>query len=183
MKPGEFITAFQDKKGRTISVTALSSKDADDLLVYANTLIHEDTFILLSGNELTKKYEDQYVKETLKQVKEKKKIHLIARIQGTLVSSFEIRRYALRKSHVGEVGISIVKAYRNCGIGRQCFGILIDQAKKLGLRMLVLTCFANNERAMHLYESVGFRKTGLTPQAILYKGNYVDEVAMCLPLV
>jgi len=182
MKPGEHIVTFQDTRGHTVTVTTLRKMDADDLLTYANTLIREDTTILLSGDELTKIYEDRYVNDTLKQMKADKKFHYIARINGQLVCSFEIRRYTLRKSHVGEVGISLIKEYRNCGIGRHCLQILIDQAKQRGLKMLVLTCFATNERALHLYESVGFRKTGLTPQAILYKEEYTDEVAMCLPL-
>ncbi len=38
-------------------VTTLQESDLPDLLSYANNLIDEDTFVLLSGHHLTKKHE------------------------------------------------------------------------------------------------------------------------------
>jgi RimJ/RimL family protein N-acetyltransferase len=179
----EPLATFQDKKHQTVIVTKLVESDADDLLAYANELIAEDTFILLSGLPLTKAYEEIYVQEAIRLMGENKKIHLLARIDGKIVSSFEVRRYMLRKEHVGEVGISVAKQFRDSGIGKKCLQILIENAKKMGLRMLVLTCFAINSRAIGLYESVGFQKSGVIPDMLLYKGNYEDEVKMYLPLV
>ena len=183
MKSGMPIVTFQDVKNRIVTVTTLSLTDLDDLLAYANELIEEDTYVLLSGIPLSRVHEEKYINEAIKLMLEDKKIHLIARIDGKLVSSFEIRRYTLRQSHVGEIGISIAKEFRDSGIGKQCMRILIGEARKMGLRTLVLTCFAINSRAIGLYESFGFRKVGIIPGMFLYKGKYVDEVSMYLPLV
>lgn len=182
MEPGTRIISFKDNKNRMVTVTTLAASDLDDLLAYANNLIAEDTFVLLSGKPLTLEHEKKYVKDTLEQVKKKKKIHLIARVNGEFASSFEVRILPLRKSHVAEVGISVSRKFRNEGIGKKCMELLISEAKKIGLRMLVLTCFATNDRAIHMYESLGFVECGRVPEMLLYKGKYEDEISMYLPL-
>lgn len=182
MKPGMEIVRFISKQGKEVVVTTLQSSDLDDLLTYANTLIDEDTFILLSEKHLTHAHEKKYVNEAIDLMKKNKKIHLIARVDGVIVSSFEVRMLPLRKSHVGEIGISVDKDYRNSGIGKKCMEILIAEAKKAGLRLLVLTCFAINIRALYMYTSFGFKKAGAIPGLLYYKGKYEDEVMMYLPI-
>lgn len=183
MEPGKEIARFQTKQGKKVIVRTLQESDLPDLLTYANHLIDEDTFILLSGDHLTQKHEKKYVDDAIAAMKKKKKIHCIARIDGTLIASFEVRILPLRTSHVGEIGISVVPAYRDSGIGTKCMEILISEAKKAGLRLLTLTCFAMNERAIHVYESFGFKKAGCIPGLFFYKGGYEDELIMYLPLV
>lgn len=182
MEPGKTIATLTTKSGKSVHIRSLSTKDADILLSYANALIDEDTFVLLSGDHLTKSHEDDYVAKAVEDVKADKKIHLLAFIDGELASSFEVRRYTLRKSHVGEVGISVTKKFRGDGVGKLCLTTLIKEAEKLGLRLLVLTCFASNETASNLYRSVGFLECGRTPGVLLFKGKYEDEVHMYKPL-
>lgn len=182
MESGILITSFQDNRRRTVTATTLQESDFEDLLTYANNLIDEDTFVLLSGSHLTRKHEKKYVTDAISDMQKKKKIHLIARIDGNLAASFEVRILPLRKSHAGEIGISLAPAYRDCGIGKKCTEILINEAKKAGLRLLVLTCFATNARALHVYQSFGFQETGRIPGLLYYKGKYEDEVMMYLPL-
>jgi RimJ/RimL family protein N-acetyltransferase len=182
MEPGTHITSFQDNTGRTVTVTTLQESDFEDLLTYANNLVDEDTYVLLSGSHLTRNHEKKYVTDAISDMHKKKKIHLIARIDGKLAASFEVRILPLRKSHAGEIGISLAPAYRDSGIGKKCMEILITEAKKAGLRLLVLTCFATNARAMHVYTSFGFQESGRIPGLLYYKGTYEDEVMMYLPL-
>ncbi|MFH0749569.1 MAG: GNAT family N-acetyltransferase [Candidatus Gottesmanbacteria bacterium] len=183
MEPGTEITRFITKQGKEVIVTTLQESDLPDLLTYANNLIAEDTLVLLSGKPLTKKYEKKYVDDAITAMREKKKMHFIARIDGTLAASFEVRILPLRKSHAGEIGISLAPSYRDSGIGKKCMEILISEAKKAGLRLLILTCFAINTRAIHVYKSFGFQEAGRIPGMFYYKGAYEDEVMMYLPLI
>ena len=48
----------------------------------------------------------------------------------------------------------------------------------MGLRVLTLTAFASNKRAIHVYEKAEFLQTGLIPKKLLKQGKYVDEVIM-----
>ena len=182
MKSGTIIKTFKSQKGREVTIRAIEPGDVDGLLTYANSLIAEDTTVLLSGKPLTREYEETYVKETLEKMEKDKKIHLVAIIDNAIAGSLELRRGERRKSHTADVGISILKEYRGEGIGRECLKILIDEARKLKLKLLTLSCFEINEGAIHLYESLGFKKAGTIPEALLYKGNYINEVIMYLPL-
>lgn len=182
MKSGIEIARFISKQGKEVIVTVLQKSDFKDLLMYANSLIDEDTFILLSGKHLTQAQEKKYVNDAIDLIKKNKKIHLIARIDGVIVSSFEVRILPLRKSHAGEIGISVDKNYRNSGIGKKCIEIVIAEAKKAGLRLLVLTCFAINTRAFQMYTSFGFKEAGTIPGLLYYKGRYEDEIMMYLPI-
>ena len=50
---------------------------------------------------------------------------------------------------------------------------------KSAFEQLELTVFADNTRAIRLYEKVGFVKTGVLPRAYRLKdGSYHDEVQM-----
>lgn len=54
-----------------------------------------------------------------------------------------------------------------------------DQAKKNGFEQIELGVFADNPRAIHVYEKAGFQKVGIQPRAFkLQDGSYVDEIEM-----
>ncbi|MEK7119576.1 MAG: GNAT family N-acetyltransferase, partial [Patescibacteria group bacterium] len=72
--------------------------------------------------------------------------------------------------------------YRQEGIGYQLLSTLIEEGKKAGLKLLILHCFENNDRALHLYEKLGFKRAGLVPGVYAYKGTFVGEVTLYLPL-
>jgi tRNA threonylcarbamoyladenosine biosynthesis protein TsaB len=124
-----------------------------------------------------------YLNDALKKVARDEKIHLIARVDGQFAGSCEVRRFARRKRSAGEIGISIARDFRGEGIGYVCMTELIAQASRIGLRLLYLHVFENNERAIHLYEKAGFRVSGTVPAMYEYKGGHVGETTMYLPLV
>ncbi|MFA4044458.1 MAG: hypothetical protein HZRFUVUK_001245 [Candidatus Fervidibacterota bacterium] len=60
------------------------------------------------------------------------------------------------------VSIAVADAFQNQGLGRQLMLILIEAAKMRKKRGLELDVYKENARAIHLYESLGFRKVGET---------------------
>jgi RimJ/RimL family protein N-acetyltransferase len=48
----------------------------------------------------------------------------------------------------------------------------------MGLKVLMLSAFASNKRAIHVYEKVGFVQNGRIPRKFFKDGKYVDEVIM-----
>jgi putative acetyltransferase len=72
----------------------------------------------------------------------------------------------------------VKKGFRDLGIGTEIMKAVIGQAVRLGLKLLVLSVFASNERAIHVYEQVGFVQTGRVPKKHFRDGKYVDEIAM-----
>lgn len=85
----------------------------------------------------------------------------------------------LKYLHRGHLGISIQQAYCNLGVGSKMVELALEQAKKNGFEQIELGVFADNARAIHLYEKYGFHQCGVWPRAFKLKnGTYIDEIIM-----
>ena len=81
------------------------------------------------------------------------------------------------------MGIALVRQFRDEGIGTELLKTLISEGRTAGLRLLTINCFENNDRALHVYEALGFIQAGVIPGEVSYKGKYYGEIKMYLPLV
>jgi RimJ/RimL family protein N-acetyltransferase len=75
------------------------------------------------------------------------------------------------------LGIGLIDEYHNVGLGRALLTALIRGARELGLKQVRLGVFDDNPRAIHVYESVGFRRDPTKPPRA--EGNHL-EVYMLL---
>ena len=183
MEFGKVIKTCTSKKRNTVTFRYLREDDLDNMLSYINALIAEDTFIGMYGEPLTREEEKKHLDETIESMKKEEKIVIVVEIHGKYVGSGDLRRETVRrKKHGGNIGISLLKEYREEGIGTLLLKALIDEASTMGLRLLTLTCFENNDRALHVYEKLGFKQVGFVPEACLYKDKYYGEVVMYLKL-
>jgi len=62
-----------------------------------------------------------------------------AEVDGHLVANSEIIRGTGYSRHVGFIGIAIKKGYRSIGIGTEIMRTLEEHARKIGLKVLVLS--------------------------------------------
>jgi RimJ/RimL family protein N-acetyltransferase len=109
--------------------------------------------------------------------------YLVAEVDGKVVANSGIgTRRGGYDRHVGVVGIAIREGFRDVGIGTEMMRTFIKRARFMGLKVLTLSVFESNKRAIHVYESVGFVQTGRIPRKFLREGEYVDEVIMTLLL-
>jgi putative acetyltransferase len=84
-----------------------------------------------------------------------------------------------RMRHSASLGISIHRDYQGKGVGTALMKALIDLADNwLMLVRLELTVFEDNERAIRLYEKLGFEKEGVKKLAAIRSGRYVNEIMM-----
>lgn len=84
-----------------------------------------------------------------------------------------------RERHVGRIGIFVHRDYQNMGVGRALMETLLDLADNwLMLVRVELTVFTDNERAIHLYQSLGFEREGLMRCTTIRGGAYVDQYIM-----
>lgn len=182
-KPGKIIKKFKSKDGKEVILRYPKWEDLDPLLEFINEVSKEDTFIIYSGEKISKDEEIKFLTETLVDMEKGNKIMLCAFTENDFVGNCRVERAIKgnRSEHVGKAGIVLRKKYRSQGIGREMFKTLIKEAKeKMKLKLLVLDVFAPNKRAIHFYEKFGFKKAGRFPEAVLYKGKYVDEIKMFL---
>lgn len=82
--------------------------------------------------------------------------------------------------HRASVAIAILGEYWNQGIGTRLFEEMIRIAQEReGLLQLELEFIEGNTRARHLYEKMGFRISGVRPNAIRLKdGTLLNEYMM-----
>ena len=82
--------------------------------------------------------------------------------------------------HRGNLGIGVLPAYRGQGIGRRLLEACIEKAWSKGMTRVDLETRADNERAIVLYEKLGFRREGVVRNGMRFDGVYHDCVLMGL---
>ena len=84
-----------------------------------------------------------------------------------------------RSAHRASAGIALLQKYTGQGIGKIMFKAMLEEAEKAGFEQIELTVIEHNDRAMHMYESLGFKETGRRPNANKYDdGTYADDILM-----
>ncbi len=84
-------------------------------------------------------------------------------------------------SHVGIVGMRVIKERRGQGLGRQLMRELIKRSRRR-FEVLELSVMPTNKAAKRLYLTSGFRKWGTEPMAIKRRGRYMAHEHMYLKL-
>ncbi|MGD8554017.1 MAG: GNAT family protein [Anaerolineales bacterium] len=84
------------------------------------------------------------------------------------------------RAHSAEFGISIGdKTYWDQGYGTEAVRSLLRHAfETLNLRRISLNVFEYNERAISVYQRVGFKEEGRLRQAKFHQGRYWDTLVM-----
>lgn len=94
----------------------------------------------------------------LSEIQKSKTSHfLVAEEAGEIVGTCNCSAFRKKRlAHRAEIGIAVKKAYWNQGILTR----LIAAAQQSGLKVLSLEVRSDNDRAIHLYDSLGFQKIG-----------------------
>lgn len=180
MKPGKIIYQGKSKSGREIIFRYPTKDDLELLVDYINTLSKEKTFIIFQGEQVSLEEEKKYLDEQLKGIKEGKIVQLLAFSDGKLIGNTQINLKDKATKHTAVFGISIAKEFRGEGTGALLMEKIIAEAKESlkGLKIITLTCFANNEAAKRLYEKMGFIEYGKLPKGLIHKDQFIDHVYM-----
>ena len=80
--------------------------------------------------------------------------------------------------HMAEFGITVRDDYQGRGLGTVLTRHMIEIAREKGLKKVFLRVNTDNERAIHVYERMGYRVVGRVPGEVKYKGEYVDGLYM-----
>lgn len=83
-------------------------------------------------------------------------------------------------SHIGEIGISILKEFWGIGLGTALLDEVIYWSENASpLRRLELTVQERNERALHLYQKFGFETEGTMKRGARdAQGEFLDVLLM-----
>ncbi|HSK69067.1 MAG TPA: GNAT family N-acetyltransferase [Candidatus Limnocylindria bacterium] len=106
-------------------------------------------------------------------------------LDGGLIASASVAPAAMRRKtrHRAEIGLSVRREYWGQGLGALLMEEGIRAARAMGYLRLELAVFADNERAVRLYERFGFTRHGALPNAFrLEDGTFRDCLLMGLEL-
>src|ERR1700685_2949355 len=106
------------KQDESVLIRYPVASDLVALWEYINNLSQERTFIRYQGETITLDDEQKFLDNQLDKIAQKKGIMLLAFIQGTLVGAGGIEMESLTEAHVGELGLSVTRSYRENGIGK-----------------------------------------------------------------
>jgi putative acetyltransferase len=106
--------------------------------------------------------------------------HLVALIDGKVVGNIGLHReIPHRRSHAGSIGMAVHDAYAGRGVGTALMQAVVDLADRWwNIKRLELSVYADNPRAIALYERFGFEREGLHKAYAWRDREYVDSLAM-----
>jgi RimJ/RimL family protein N-acetyltransferase len=177
MKAGRIIRTFTAKGGQKVILRIPRWEDLDDLLELINSLVDEKADIF-RAERVSRLEEIDWLSKTLAGLEKDEFFFLVAEVDGKVVASSDLHPQRGYDKHVGVIGIVIKKGFRDVGIGTEIMKTLVEHARKTGLKVLTLSAFATNQRAIHVYEKIGFMETGKVPKRHFRDGQYIDEVIM-----
>ena len=106
-------------------------------------------------------------------------MRLGALIDGKVVGMAGFTRLENRRAHVATLFMAVHDEFQGRGAGAALMGALTDLADRwLSVRRIELTVYADNARAIGLYERFGFVREGLHTDYAFRDGAYVDALAM-----
>ena len=172
--------AVQLKNGQNIVLCSPNTFDAEQLLNHMRLTSAETEFMSRYPEEITVSVEAQ--SRFLQMIEnDPDDVMLAAYIDGRMVGNAAVTRVRsnLKYRHRANFGISLQEEVCNVGLGTLMMQEILEIVKRSAFEQLELTVFADNTRAIRLYEKVGFVKTGVLPRAYRLKdGSYHDEVQM-----
>ena len=84
--------------------------------------------------------------------------------------------YGQKGRHVGEIGLLIIKPWRERGIGTAMVSYALEWAKIANFQKLIASVFSTNHRALNLFFKFDFFEEGRRVRQLNINENYVDEI-------
>ena len=174
-------TEFTMKDGRKALRRSPRDEDIPGMLDYLYVSAGETEFILRYPEECGK-YTADGEKALFDRINASdNEVMLVCLVDGKLAGNCQIAwSNGIKTRHRAGVAIALLKEYWNQGIGTGMFRELIRVAEENpNILQLELEFIEGNVRARALYEKMGFRITGVKPNAVRLKdGTLLNEYSM-----
>ncbi|MFX1340862.1 MAG: GNAT family N-acetyltransferase [Promethearchaeota archaeon] len=167
--------------GQTVILRHVKKSDLDGIWKNFNEVLEEGTYLPVFTPVRTEVEKNSWYDN----IKREHEICIVAEITNlkspyNIIGQCEISNLEWEAAtHVGSLGIIISEEYRDLGLGKQLIDMAVRESKKLNNKeKIILSCFSNNERALHLYKKIGFRVVGVRKKQFYMDATYYDEVMM-----
>ena len=172
---------FKLRDGREALLRSPKEEDVESTLEYLVVSAGETDFILRYPEECGK-YTPEGEKKLFEQKNESpNEAMIMCVVDGKVVGNCEISFFkGMKTKHRASIGIALISEFWNQGIGTKMFEEMIRLAEnREDVLQIELEFVEGNARARRLYEKMGFRITGVRPNAIRLKdGTLLNEYTM-----
>ena len=172
---------FTMKDGRKALIRSPKDGDIRGMLDYLYISAGETDFILRYPEECGK-YTPEGEKALFDRINASdNEAMLVCIVDGKVAGNCQIVwKNSIKTRHRASVAIALLKEYWNQGIGTRLFREMIRIAEENpNILQMELEFIEGNSRARALYEKMGFRITGVHPNAIRLKdGTLLNEYSM-----
>ena len=172
---------YKLKDGRNALIRSPRDEDIQGMLDYLYISAGETDFILRYPEECSK-YTAEGEKALFDRINESdNEAMLVCLVEGKVAGNCQITwSKGLKTRHRASIGIALLSEFWNQGIGTRLLQELIHIAEEnKNIIQIELEFVEGNSRARALYEKMGFRITGMKPNAIRLKdGTLLNEYSM-----
>ncbi len=171
---------FTLKDGRIVHIREARVEDAERLHAFYKVVTTETEFLITKPDEVFTVSEERALINVYRSTFNR--LYLVALSGSSVVASLKIaggRRK--RVSHSGELSIAVRRDFWGRGLGRRMMEMGISWAKGV-LKRIELNVVDNNDRAIRLYESLGFKLEGVKKRAVRLSDGFHDVYIMALLL-
>ena len=172
---------FTRKDGRKAVIRSPREEDVQEMLEYLYVTSGETDFLLRYPEECTK-YTPEGEKALFERVNAaENETMLVCLVDGRIAGNSMINwRNGIKTRHRANVAIALLREFWGLGIGTELFKEMIRIAEENeNIMQMELEFIEGNSRARALYEKMGFRITGVRPNATRLKdGTLLNEYTM-----
>lgn len=167
------------KNGKECILRSPKAIDAQNLIEYMKKTAEESTFLLRYPEEVDMTVEDEaYFIHGMNESPDS--FMILAEIDGRLAGNCSLSALGsrIRMKHRCNIAIALYEEFCSQGIGKVMMAYLLEEAKNMGFEQAELEVVARNERAISLYQKLGFEQIGCIPRAMRHKDGSYDELIM-----
>lgn len=181
---GECAMKFFYCRNREVVVDEFSEKNvysAEQFLGYVNSLVEDLEAVVSFKEKRTINDECKWIKSALHQISLQRMTMLVAVWNDQIVGAAAISLCQDRRDHVAELGISIVKGFRGCGLGAYLIDEIISLADEKLLpipQQIRVSTFGNNIGGIRFYQKHGFQEVARIRNQFQIDGGFADEVIL-----
>ena len=155
--------------------------DAEQIIALARSVADEKVYQVSEADEFSMTIDEE--KSWIQKINESEcSLALVAEVEGQVVGFLDFHANSRRRrlAHTGAFGMSVSKEFRDQSIGTSLIRVLLDWARaNEKVEKVSLTVLASNERAIHLYEKLGFLIEGKRVKEVkIAPEQYVDDILM-----
>ena len=167
---------FHLKSGKVVYMREARVEDADRLHAFYKLVTSETEYLITCPDEVLSPSEERALIRIYQNLFNR--LYLVVFRGSEILATLKIagaRRK--RMAHSGELSIVVKKAYWGQGIGKKLMETGLSWAKGV-LERVELNVVDSNERAIALYEKLGFKLEGIKKKAVKLSDGYHDIYMM-----